>query len=152
MSVKTIIRSNSDNQDFQFLVKLLDAELVIRDGDMNSFYHQFNGIDSLKQVVLLYCDEEAVACGAFKAMDKSGKAELKRMYVKESFRGQGLASQLLGELENWAGELAFKSLVLETGINQPEAIALYQKNNYQRIPNYPPYEGVESSYCFEKLL
>ncbi|WP_407644578.1 hypothetical protein [Croceimicrobium hydrocarbonivorans] len=43
-------------------------------------------------------------------------------------------------------------MILETGINQPEAIRLYEKNGYQRIPNYPPYEGVETSYCFEKVL
>jgi len=41
---------------------------------------------------------------------------------------------------------------LETGINQPEAMSLYEKSGFKRIPNYPPYVGVESSFCFEKVL
>ncbi|WP_421751578.1 GNAT family N-acetyltransferase [Croceimicrobium sp.] len=146
-----IERTNSKNPDFIALVQLLDAELVHRDGPMNSFYHQFNGIEDLKQALLLYQGDQALACGAFK--NKSADtAEVKRMYVVESQRSQGLASQLLAALEDWARELALKRLVLETGINQPEAIRLYEKNGYQRIPNYPPYEGVDTSYCFEKIV
>tara|TARA_B100001115_G_scaffold185030_1_gene190840 strand:+ start:1454 stop:1915 length:462 start_codon:yes stop_codon:yes gene_type:complete len=150
-SILRIVRTNSKNPDFRALVQLLDAELVHRDGPMNSFYHQFNGIEDLKQASLLYQGDQALACGAFK-IKSADTAEVKRMYVVESQRSQGLASQLLGALEDWARELALKRLVLETGINQPEAIRLYEKNGYQRIPNYPPYEGVETSYCFEKVL
>jgi putative acetyltransferase len=40
----------------------------------------------------------------------------------------------------------------ETGKRQPEAIALYEKQGYQRISNYGQYIGVENSVCFEKVL
>ena len=40
----------------------------------------------------------------------------------------------------------------ETGKRQPEAIALYEKNGYNRTPNYGQYVGVENSVCFEKVL
>ena len=53
-SILRIVRTNSKNPDFRALVQLLDAELVHRDGPMNSFYHQFNGIEDLKQASLLY--------------------------------------------------------------------------------------------------
>lgn len=144
-------RTSSESVDFQKLVQLLDAELAQRDGELNDFYHQFNGIEALRQVLILYSDKEAVACGAFKLRD-GHSAEIKRMYVKEDYRKQGLASKLLYELEDWGREMNLKTLVLETGINQPEAMSLYEKSGFKRIPNYPPYVGVESSFCFEKVL
>lgn len=148
---RRIIRSNSDNPEFKELVQLLDLELKSRDGDLNSFYHQFNGIEALQEVLVLYEDERALACGAFKAFN-SERVEIKRMYVREESRGQGLAGAVLKELEAWAQELGFTALVLETGQKQSEAVQLYQKHQYQRIPNFPPYEGIENSLCFEKKL
>ena len=65
-------------------------------------------------------------------------------------RGKGIASKILTELEIWCVELGYKKCVLETGKNQPEAIALYKKNQYNIIPNFGKYEGVENSVCFEK--
>jgi GNAT superfamily N-acetyltransferase len=67
-------------------------------------------------------------------------------------RGAGIASQVLAELENWCKELNIKKCILETGINQPEAIALYTKCGYRRIPNYGKYEHAENSVCFQKIL
>jgi len=145
------IRTNSDNKDFIELVKDLDADLAIRDGDDHAFYSQYNKIQSIKHVIVAYEDNIAIACGAIKEFE-TNTAEIKRMYVVPAQRGQGIASIVLKHLESWAGELKFSKCVLETGIKQPEAIALYNKNGYQRIPNYGQYAGVENSLCFAKLL
>jgi hypothetical protein len=59
---------------------------------------------------------------------------------------------VLRELETWAGELHYTSCLLETGLKQPEAIRLYEKNGYALIPNYGQYAGVDNSVCFEKVL
>jgi GNAT superfamily N-acetyltransferase len=64
----------------------------------------------------------------------------------------GIASKILTNLENWAEELSYKKCILETGKKQPEAIALYLKNDYTVIPNYGHYASVENSLCFEKKL
>ena len=147
----TCTRTNSDDFDFQILVKELDAELRIKDGDQHGFYSQYNKIDNIKYVVVAYDDNEPVGCGAIK--EYSHKAmEVKRMYVPSGKRGLGIASIVLKELENWASELNYKKCVLETGKRQPDAIALYTKNGYEIIPNYGQYEGVENSVCFEKNL
>jgi putative acetyltransferase len=53
-------------------------------------------------------------------------------------------------LETWASELSFEKCILETGKRQPEAIRLYEKNGYKRIPNYGQYAQIENSVCFEK--
>ena len=146
-----LIRSTSEHKDFVKLVSELDKELAERDGADHAFFAQFNKIDKIKHVVLAYENKEAIACGAIKAFDESSM-EVKRMYSSKENRGQGLASQVLNELEKWANELGYKKCVLETGIRQPEAIRLYEKNGYTLIPNYGQYAEVADSRCFEKKL
>ena len=148
--IKTI-RTNSENHDFIFLVKLLDEDLAIRDGEEHSFYAQYNKINSIKHVVVAYENDSPVSCGAIKEFSPK-VMEVKRMYTVPINRGKGIASNILSELEKWAGELEYDSCILETGKAQPEAIALYKKNGYLIIPNYGQYAGVENSICFEKRL
>ena len=112
---------------------------------------QHNKTDSIKYVVLAYENSEAVGCGAIKEWN-SETMEVKRMFVPLKNRGKGIASFVLKELEHWAKELGYKKCILETGEKQPEAIQLYTKNNYNLIPNYGQYAGVEASKCFEKYL
>ncbi|WP_299208520.1 GNAT family N-acetyltransferase [uncultured Dokdonia sp.] len=147
----TFIRTTAAHTDFKMLVQLLDNDLARRDGDEHAFYHQFNTIDSLKHCVVLYQESNAVGCGAIKTYNPT-TVEVKRIYIIDSQRGKGLATQVLTNLESWAKELGYTRCVLETGVRQPEAIALYEKNGYARIPNYGQYIGVENSVCFEKLL
>ncbi len=145
------IRTDSNNQDFQKLVAELDAELKLLDGEQNSFYAQFNKIDSIKHAVVAYDNETPVGCGAIKEFSED-TMEVKRMYVIVNYRGQGIASIVLKELEAWAAELNYNRCILETGNKQPEAIALYKKNNYKITPNYGQYKNVVNSICFEKEL
>ena len=144
-----IIRTDSENADFQGLVNLLDADLAIRDGDMHGYYAQYNKIDAIKNAVVVYRGITAVGCGAFKPFDDE-TVEIKRMYVRPENRGEGIAVEILKELETWAAELNFKSAVLETGKKQPEAIRLYEKSGYELIPNYGQYIGLENSVCMKK--
>ena len=146
-----ITRTDSENEDFQALVRLLDEDLAIRDGADHSFYAQFNKIDTIKNVVVAFQNEFPVGCGAFKKFDDE-TVEIKRMFVRPEFRGKGIAGVILTELENWATELGFKFAVLETGKKQPEAIRLYEKSGYALIPNYGQYEGMENSVCLKKSL
>jgi putative acetyltransferase len=144
-----LIRTDSSNPDFIRLVQFLDADLAIRDGLEHPFYAQFNKIDQIKYVVVAYEDKEALACGAIKEYDRQSM-EVKRMYTSPESRGKGIAGKILTELERWASELGFKKCILETGLKQPEAIALYRKCAYRIISNYGQYAGVENSLCFEK--
>ncbi|MGE0560486.1 MAG: GNAT family N-acetyltransferase [Flavobacteriales bacterium] len=122
----TILRTNSQNKDFIALVKLLDANLKVTDGDDHSFYNQFNKIDTIKHVVVAYKNNIPVACGAIKEYDQN-TMEIKRMYTHSQHRGQGIASIVLTTLEKWASELLYEKCILETGIKQLAAIKLYQK-------------------------
>lgn len=144
-------RITSTDKDFKSLVVLLDEDLAQRDGEDNAFYAQYNSIVQLKHCVAFYLDDIPVACGAFKPFDET-TIEVKRMFVLPGHRGKSIASKVLNELELWAKELNYSSSILETGLRQPEAIALYKKNGYMIIQNYPPYEDIENSVCFKKTL
>jgi putative acetyltransferase len=144
-------RTTSDDVGFKTLVKLLDQELAVRDGNEHAFYAQFNKIDALKNVVVYSVENTAIGCGAFKAYDDK-TVEIKRMYVLPPFRGQGIAGGILKELEQWAAESGYATCILETGKKQPEAISLYQGAGYAIIPNYGQYGGVENSVCMKKVL
>lgn len=146
-----ITRTNSQNNDFITLVRELDAFLAVIDGDEHAFYAQFNQTAFLQQVVLAYENGTAIACGAMKPLDDR-TVEMKRMYVRQDYRRRGMAARVLSELEEWAAELGYRQAVLETGIRQPEAIALYRREGYARIENYGQYAGVENSVCFAKQL
>lgn len=146
-----IIRTDSDNLDFQALVRLLDKDLSIRDGAEHSFYAQYNKLDSIRKVVVVYEDDLPVACGAIKKYDDN-TVEIKRMFTNPVKRGRGIASKVLTELEKWAKESGFHFAILETGKKQPEAIRLYEKNHYEIISNYGQYVGVTNSVCMKKKL
>ncbi|MBO9202168.1 MULTISPECIES: GNAT family N-acetyltransferase [Niastella] len=145
----TFQRTDSNSIDFQDLVKLLDADLAIRDGSEHAFYAQYNKIVNIQHVVVCYLDEQPIGCGAFKEYDEH-TVEIKRMYVKPAYRGKGIGLYILRELELWAAELHYPATILETGKKQPEAIRLYEKAGYHLIKNFGQYENVENSVCMSK--
>ncbi len=146
-----LLRTNSDNKDFVYLVKLLDENLAKRDGDEHAFYHQFNKIANLKNVVLVYIDTIVTGCGAFKPYNEK-IVEIKRMFVLPGARRKGIAAKILIELESWAAALHFNGCILETGLKQPEAIQLYEKSGYKKIENYGQYADVKNSVCMKKEI
>jgi putative acetyltransferase len=147
----TCIRTDSENPDFKKLVIELDAALKIVDGEDHAFYSQYNKIDKIQCVVVAYENEIPIGCGAIKEYTKD-TVEIKRMYVPLNKRGQGIATVVLKELEDWARELGNTKCILETGKRQPDAIGLYTKNGYTQIPNYGQYENIDNSVCYEKAL
>lgn len=147
----TATRTTSDNPDFEKLVRKLDAFLAILDGEDHAFYAQFNKSSALKNTIIAYENETAVGIGAYKEYD-SETVEMKRMYTLPEYRGKGIASKILSELELWATEENYKIAVLETGFMQKEAISLYQKLGYVITENYGQYKGVENSVCMKKTL
>jgi GNAT superfamily N-acetyltransferase len=91
------IRTNADHADFRKLVRELDADLSIRDGNEHAFYDQFNKIDKIKYAIVAYEQGLPVGCGAIKEYSPEAM-EVKRMYVLPGKRGQGIASVILKEM------------------------------------------------------
>jgi GNAT superfamily N-acetyltransferase len=109
--------------------------------------------------LIAYDETDApVATGGWRAQDTNGEgnldgdAELKRMYVIEEMRGRGLARRVLAALEDDARAAGRRRMVLETGIKQPEAIALYTSSGYEPCEKFGYYRSYEDSRCFAKAL
>ncbi|MFD8979165.1 GNAT family N-acetyltransferase [Streptomyces sp. NPDC059564] len=109
--------------------------------------------------LLAYDTSDApVASGAWRRQDRSeegyadGDAEVKRMYVIPEARGLGLARRILAELETAARSAGRTRMVLETGDQQPEAIALYLSSGYTMSEKFGYYRFHDSSRCMTKPL
>ena len=94
---------------------------------------------------------EPLGCGAVRRIDEH-TAEIKRMYVNPSARGQGIGRLLLKELEGEGRRLGARRIVLETGERLAEALAIYSRAGFSRIPAFGEYVGSPLSVCMGKEL
>jgi putative acetyltransferase len=96
--------------------------------------------------------ETPVACGAVRLLE-DGDAEIKRMFVAPEMRGRGVGAAVLRALEAEARKLRARRIILETGIRQTAAIALYERKGFERIPAYGEYvNSPATSVCMGKDL
>ena len=96
-------------------------------------------------------DGQPAGCGGIKLFGTEF-GELKRMYVRPQFRGSGLGKRLIDHLAAYACEQRVALLRLETGIYQREAISLYERVGFYRIPPFGAYRPDLLSLCYEKPL
>ncbi|MGW0912366.1 GNAT family N-acetyltransferase [Streptomyces sp. NPDC002784] len=102
--------------------------------------------------------DSPVASGGWRVQDANGEgnldgdAELKRMYVIDAMRGRGLARRILAALEEDARAAGRLRMVLETGMKQPEAVALYRSSGYEPCAKFGYYRFHDLSLCFAKPL
>jgi putative acetyltransferase len=144
-------RTTSRDFEFRALIVRLDRELRGTYGDtVEETYAQHNLVET-DTVVVASIDEVTVGCGCFKPFDAK-TIELKRFFVDPDRRGTGVGRAVIGALETWAKELGYHAAVLETGVEQTRAIALYEGQGYARTESYGPYVGLPLSICMRKAL
>lgn len=146
-----ITRTHSDNPDFQKLTDELDNELCRIYNTRKEDFEEYNRIIGLPTVIMVYENGQPIACGCFKRFDEHA-IELKRMFVLPEYRGSGIATSMVKELEDWGAELGYHYAVLETGKGQPTAISLYQKLGYKPMDHYGPAGSPDFSICMRKML
>ncbi len=75
------------------------------------------------------------------------------MYGAPTARREGLGRRLLAALETEARALGVRHLVLETGVRQTAALALYGDTGFRPIPLYGEYRlSPDTSICLGKDL
>lgn len=146
-----VIYKDGTNQDFAELTQLLDEEFSETFGKDQRKFAPYNTLTELKHVIVIFDGNEPVACGSFKAYSEQ-VAEVKRIFVKKSYRKQGLAKKLMKLLEEKGRAAGYKKLILETNRSLIPAVTLYHGMGYEAIPNYGPYENIETSICMEKVI
>jgi GNAT superfamily N-acetyltransferase len=126
-----------------------DLEIIYGKGKPEEF------IEDNKEMLIFFAvkDEnfKSLACGALKHFDDK-TAEIKRMYVKNEFRGKGLSKLILKRLEETAYNMSYRSIILETGLKQRAAMLLYEKSGYTKITPYGRHKDDPDSVCYEKKL
>jgi putative acetyltransferase len=100
---------------------------------------------------VLRSDGVPAACGGILVVDGE-YGEIKRMYVRPEFRGLGLGRRILEHLTRHAASRGITLLRLETGIHQREAIGLYERAGFHRIPPFGPYTDDPLTLCYEKRV
>jgi putative acetyltransferase len=136
---------------FVELIGLLDQELWDRIHGRQAVYVSHNILAADTRTLVAIVGGKPVACGAFRNLQ--GKtAEIKRMFVRKDYRGNGISKKILSGLELWAKEEGCLKAVLETGHDLPEAVSLYKKSGYRITENYGPYKKLPESVCMAKEL
>ncbi len=138
-----------------------DVVALIRASDalMQSLYpaesNHLVDVDSLARPEVHFLvareDGRALGCGAF-VRGGGNQAEMKRVFVDPAVRGKGVARAILEALERDARGAGVELMQLETGIHQPEAIALYRKCGYAERGPFGAYLPDPLSIFMEKRL
>ncbi len=151
MSV-VIVEERPDSADAMQLIAELEAHL-------DPLYpresrHGFSVEKLVSEAVAFFVTRHGgvpAGCGGVKLFGTE-YAEVKRMYVRPRFRGSGLGKLMLDHLAEYSRQHGVAVLRLETGIHQAEAIGLYERSGFQRIPPFGAYREDPLSVFFEKRL
>jgi GNAT superfamily N-acetyltransferase len=144
--------------DAQLLVEAVQQEYVARYGGRDESPVTPEDFDDPRgQFYVGYVDGVPVATGAWRrstvvALGVEVTAEIKRMYVVPALQRRGIARRMLAHLEATAAAAGIEALVLETGLDQPEAIALYTSSGYEPVPGFGYYCGSDLSRTFGRRL
>lgn len=141
-----------DDPDVTRLVAEVQAEYVARYGGEDAAAvdaAEFAPPAGLFLVGLL--DGMPVATGGWRRLSDAD-AEIKRMYVVGAARRRGLARVVLAELERTAAAAGFARMVLNTGPEQPEAVALYESAGYAPVEGFGHYACHPNALFYGKAL
>jgi GNAT superfamily N-acetyltransferase len=152
VAVIQVVEGRIDVEPGLTLVAALLDELRTLYGEEDEDAPSPDDLASPKGVFLVASrNREPVGCGGIKHF-ADGIAEVKRMYVVPAARRSGVARAVLAEVEAEARRRGYRELRLETGVKQPEAIALYQSAGFELIPCWGVYARAPSSRCLAKRL
>ena len=87
------------------------------------------------RLYLALVDDAIAGCIALRPLSDT-ECELKRLYVKDAFRGQGIAEHLVEKLIDDAREIGYDAMLLDTLPFLKGALHLYAKLGFQEIPPY----------------
>jgi len=151
LDVEIVAVSPTSREAAQLMTEL-DAEIQRRYPGVTAHGLHQRDLDDPRTVFLVArVAGESCACGALRALEP-GTAEVKRMYVRDQFRRLGLGRRMIAALESTARGKGITRLRLETGVAQPEAIALYESVGFAAVEPYGEYIGNDFSRCFEKTI
>ncbi|WP_298816911.1 GNAT family N-acetyltransferase [Chloroflexus sp.] len=147
----TIHAEPPDTVDGLQLIAELEAELApLYPPESQHGYSVAQMIEQRVAFFVIRVNGEPAGCGGIQFYPDYG--ELKRMYVRPTFRGMGLAQRLIDHLSAYANSRHCRLLRLETGILQHAAIRCYEKAGFYRIGPFGNYPDDPLSLFYERRL
>jgi putative acetyltransferase len=147
----TLAPDDAGGDTAQKLIHALCSELSQRYGTPPGPFSPSDASAPRTAFLVARLGTQPVGCGAIRRIDDT-TAEIKRMYVAPDGRRRGIARRILAELERRATDFGYRTVRLETGIHQHEAIGFYESSGYRRIAAFGHYVGSAISVCYEKAL
>lgn len=151
--IAQIVDARPDSSDALALIGELDAHLGSRSYPRES-RHGYSVQKLLREAVAFFIaryDGASAGCGGVQVYGVE-YAEVKRMYVRPTFRGMGLGKLMLNHLAEYARQRGAAILRLETGIHELAAIGLYESFGFRRRPPFGEYRDDPFSLYYEKDL
>ena len=150
--MSVLIRAASyEDPDAQRLIAAMGEELDRRYGEGGLSPAAAHEFAAPGVFLVADLDGRAVGCGGLRPLGP-GEADVKRMFVEPEVRGRGVARGLLAALVAHARIQGLQRLVLETGTEQPEAVALYESEGWTPIPPFGHYASDPRTRCYELHL
>lgn len=130
----------------------MDAELAPRYADLLAQRGPRVPVDpaSILVTYVAYDGDRPVGTASLRLVD--GEHEVKRVFVAATHRRLGLAARLLDAVGRFAADAGVRTIVLQTGVRQPDAVALYLREGWRAVEPFGDYVGDRLSLCFAKDL
>ncbi len=114
-----VIKLFSDQDDF--MMDFLGAD--------SAYYTRYSSNENIKIVWLAYFDDFPIGCVAYRKKSYN-VGEVKRMFIKNEYRGRGISKSLLNIVEQYAKQCGDNKLHLSTRITLEPAITLYRHSGF----------------------
>ena len=136
------------NSDFVSLCSELDDYLDIAIGEkcQREKYKKYNDLDTMDYVIVAYDQNCPVGCAALRRYS-STEIEVKRVFVKKTFRARHIGGGLLKQLILHAKDSGYSKIILETGAFLDVSIHLYGSFGFEKTENYGAYKNMQESLC-----
>ena len=95
-------------------------------------YTRYSEQENIGKVWLVSIDNHSAGCIAYRKK-ADGVAEVKRLFIRKEYRGQGIAKCLLKTVERFAIEQGYHTLFLDTRITLEPAVSIYQAFGFQIV-------------------
>lgn len=141
-----------DNPDARALVTELYADQLTRYDRADPPDDNPRDYTPPQGLFLLLClDNQPAGCGGYRVHDTT-TGEIKRLYIRPEHRGRGHGRRILTALEDHARVIGTTRILLETGVRNEAAIALFDSTGYTPTPGYVPSRDQRINRAFAKPL
>ena len=109
---------------------------------MGQFKEEFKGVPNSRYFLVATNEEdEIVGYAAVLVVAPGVEADVLTVAVLPEYARQGIATHFMNELEKWSKGKQALAMMLEVGVENAGAIALYEKLGYQTIATRKNYYG-----------